>query len=226
MKHSTPSLGLLLLLSACRGDPGTADYSGHVGLNDPDLCADLTPAEESSNPFSTGDVRADVGIFYEGGASERFPLSMGRNFFIFPAGDSFTTAPSTERVEGCESEAIVLTGSPAFWGGGVVYEEAGVRLPEDFSAYDTLRVSFLSGDPTFSEVTIEINTQGGNGQVSANTYGYQNDDMWHDLTVPLADFGTVDLSQMTAPFIISGQGNVAGERLLVDDLYYEQSSPN
>lgn len=211
----------LLAVVACRGDPGIADYRTHVGVRDTSACpeGDFLPGPD---PFQTGDVRIDLGIFYEGGSSEQLTLSEGRNYFIFES--SYNQETTTERIEGCTSEAIILTGAP-FWGGGIVYAEDQGAEAEDLSAFDTMRVSFLSRDASFADFEIAVQTEDAEFRIDVTEYGYANDGEWHNLEIPLADF-TDDFTQIRAPFIFTAPGGDSGDMLLIDNFYYEVAAPN
>lgn len=231
--------------SSCREDLGQPDYSSHAGLP-----RDGGPDVESllgTDPFILGQRRANLGIFYEGGASETFPLnseemcadndelpvefrSLLRCYFIFeierepeaPNVLQYTQDTSTDRVEGTVSDRFRLTGTP-FWGGGIIWDNA-----TDLQFWNTLHVALKSSAPSFDDVQISM-LSGPTGDaptgtaVPASDYGYTNDGEWHVLDIPLRDFTArgVDLTEVRAPFIIGGTGNIAGDALLVDELYLE-----
>jgi hypothetical protein len=54
-------------------------------------------------------------------------------------------------------------------------------------------------------------------------FGFSADGEWHHLVIPLADFAAagVDLSQVTGPLIVAGEGGAEGDVLYIDNLYLE-----
>jgi len=212
----------VIALVGCRGDPGTADYRTHVGVRDTSGCPDGGDPLPGPDPFQTGDERLDFGIFYEGGSTETLPLSEGRQYFIFE--NSYNQETTDERIAGCTSEAIILRGTP-FWGGGIVYAEDQGADPVDLSAWDTMRISFLSRDASFADFEIAVQTDAAEFRVDVRDYGYENDGEWHNLVIPLTDF-TDDFSQIRAPLIFTAPGGEMGDMLLIDNFYYEVSDAN
>lgn len=231
--------------SSCREDLGDPDYSSHAGLP-----RDGGPPTEfllGSDPFLPGQDRLNLGIFYEGGSSQRLPLaseerceendslpeafkSLLRCYFIFelvreperPNLLQYTQDTSSDRVEGAVSDRFSLTGAP-FWGGGILWDQA-----TDLQFWSTLHVALKSSDPSFDaiDITMQSGPTGGaavGAALPATDYGYANDGEWHVLEIPLRDFEArgVDLTRVRAPFILGGTGNIAGDTLLVDELYLE-----
>ncbi|MGF1508420.1 MAG: hypothetical protein ACFB9M_02845 [Myxococcota bacterium] len=220
----------VVALASCREEPNPVDYTTHVGIREAiEGDGAFLPGPD---PFVPGELRADLGIFYEGDASDVFSIDgLSRNYFIFEltpgAGDvTFTQSSSSERIEGLFSDEIALNGSP-FWGAGIIYQTLPPEImpvPEDFSAFDTMRVSLLSEDAGFADVEIEVQTLSASGRLDASEFGYVNDGEWHNLEIPLSAF-VDDLTEVIAPFIIGGVGGSPGETLLVDNLYFEASAP-
>lgn len=231
--------------SSCREGLGEPDYSSHAGLP-----RDGGPETEyllGTDPYVPGEDRLGLGIFYEGGTSDGFPLaseqrctdndelpeaykSLLRCYFIFelelePARPNvlqYTQDTSRDRVEGAVSDRFTLTGTP-FWGGGILWDQA-----TDLQFWSTLHVALKSSDPSFAQIDITMQSGPTGGATvgaarPATDYGYANDGEWHVLEIPLGDFAArgVDLSQVRAPFILGGTGNTAGDTLLVDELYLE-----
>lgn len=225
----------LLALVGCRQSLGTPDYSSHVGLV-PDAGSEDAGASdflEGSEPYLTGAKRLSIGIFYEGGYSERIELSAeslcldeartvaARCYYIFEAGSALTYTQDTtsDRLEGTLADRFTLTGT-SYWGGGVIWDEA-----TDLSRWSTLAFSLKSSGSSFSEV--QVTMQSGADEVTAvavdaSDYGFASDGEWHHLTIPLDDFVGLDLSAVRAPFVLGGTGNSAGDQLLVDEVYLTQ----
>ncbi len=211
----------LLLAAGCRPDPGTPDYTFMEGI------VDAGPATEDlagPSPYVPGTPRLSLGLFYEGGASERLPLDATRHYYVFAIEGSSTLTYSQEvtsdRVEGRTADALRLAGTP-WWGGGILYD-----TPEDFSRWTTLHVSLQSPDDGLAG--LELRMQHGASAVStvsvnASSYGWRPDGTWHHLAVPLADFtaGGLQLSAVRGALLLGGTGGKAGEQLVVDNLYVD-----
>lgn len=223
--HYLLSLGVLVGAASCRPDPGNPDYSSHVGLRDTANAAD----EElpGPNPYVPGAERLFVGAFYDGGRSDEVLINdVDTFYFIFDtAGDgsgqtTYSQETDPDRIEGKLSDAIILNGTP-FWGGGLIW-----MTPRDLSGWNTMYISFKSSDETFADFGIVTQSEDGSGgtrdfRLNASEYGFVNDGEWHNLRIPLEDFGGLDLSKTRSPLILTdGVQGVSGEILLVDDLYY------
>lgn len=224
--HYLLGVGLLVgAAAACRPDPGIPDYSSHTGLRDR-----ANAAEEElpgPNPYVLGDRRLYIGGGYEGGRSDEVLINEVDTFyFIFDtAGDgsgmlTYVLEPDGDRIEGKVSDAIILTGAP-FWGGGLIWTTA-----RDLSEWTTMYISLKSSDEAFADFGIVTQSEGAGGgtedfRLNASEYGFVNDGEWHNLRIPLEDFGGLDLGNVRSPLILTDavQG-VGGETLLVDDVYY------
>ena len=204
-------LGLALALG-CRGDPGVPDYSSHAGLR---VDAGAVTPLPGPDPYETGEARLAFGIFYESGFSRLVEIDDVDRFYNVFIG-SFEQDKVTERVEGVESDRILLNGTP-FWGGGIDW-----MTPVDLSGWTTMHVSFLSADPSFDEIEINILAGGQQVTVRATDFGYVNDGEWHNLEIPLSAFGDFDATSVNSPFGLGGPGGARNDVLLVDDLYWTQ----
>ncbi|MCY1032391.1 hypothetical protein OV207_13045 [Corallococcus sp. BB11-1] len=220
-----PMWGLLLLLAACRPDPGPADYSdqGPVGNNNDggtDPASDVLPGPF---PYEDGARRLMVGIFYETGHSDEVVLDNAEsNFYLYDntvyVEDIFDSLE--DRVEGKFATKIVQNGKP-WMGFGVHW--TNVR---NLDAWKTLHVSMKSADPAF--VGVKIGMSSGvkadekGYQLAASKYGYVNDGQWHHLAIPIADFTAagLKLNAVSSPFTFAAEGGAAGDSLLLDNLYF------
>ncbi len=221
-----------LVAGGCRVDPGETDYESQQIS---DFVEDETDAGGTMeflpgpDPFGPGDSRLTFGPFYEGSQSAEIPIDDVRNFFfVFDANgqSSIQITTSDDRIEGFESNVFEHAGG-GFWGMSLAWftanpDDGGMPRPEDMSAWTTAHISFKSSDPAFADLEIGVASEAGEGRVSASDYGYTNDGEWHTLDIPLDDFGT-DLTSVTTPLILVGEGGAAGDELLVDNFYY--SSP-
>lgn len=207
-------MSTLLLLLACRPDPGSPDYpdpsavdSGDTGQED-----DFYPGPD---PWQEGEARLSLGLFYEGGASEALPVDdVTRHYYIYSATYS-ETVDVIDRVEGYES-AVIVHGGGEWWGGGITWDQ-----PEDLGEWRTLHLSLRSGSDSFATLSLHLTGGGTEAIVAATDYGYSADGAWHHLAVPLADFASAgaDLSSVTGPFVLVGTAGTAGDELRVDNLY-------
>lgn len=207
-----------LAAPGCGDDGATPDYTGHEDLVPPNVKYD------EPDPYQRGKERLSVDVFYEGGRSETIKVNGFRNhFYIFGFNefgrDAFTLVPAGDRMEGEQSDLIILAGTD-FWGGGIVWDE-----PIDLSGWQFLFVALKSADPSFARIELTLISGEGDEERAAaldpRNYGYVNDGEWHFLRIPLADAVARgwDPRRAHSPFIIGGAGNRAGDRLYVDNLY-------
>ncbi|MFY0572796.1 hypothetical protein ACN28E_54450 [Archangium lansingense] len=209
---------VLLLLAACRPDPGVSDYENRGPLNHSDGGTEPDPEVlPGPFPYQTGQRRLGVG-FYEGGRSDDIPVD-NTTTFVYLYENTVTMEPSDTRVEGRTADLLVHAGK-AWLGFGVHW-----NTPRNLSTWKTLHVSLNSSDPGFASVKVGMNyldTTDKSVQLDVEKYGYRNDGEWHHLAIPLADFtaGGLKLNVVSAPFVfIAGQG-AAADKLLLDNLYF------
>ena len=211
--------GVCIGLVSCGDDPGVPDFSSQADLIPPDQ------KFEEPDPFRRGKARLSVDIFYEGGRSETIKINGFRtHYFVFGQQEvgrpTYDQARSLDRLEGERSTQITLVGTP-FWGGGVIWDQ-----PIDLSDWTTLFVSFKSSDPSFASFDLSLLYEQDGMEQSVNLdptdYGYANDGLWHSLEIPFRDAirSGFDPSSVRSPFVIGGPGGEAGDRLLIDNLYF------
>jgi hypothetical protein len=211
----TSGYAVLLLLAACRPDPGESDYENQGQLtpsNDgTDPGADVLPGPV---PYQTGQRRLSVG-FYEGGRSEDIPVDNTTTHVYLYEGTT-TLEPSSTRVEGRASDLVVHAGK-AWLGFGVHWD-----APRNLGAWKTLHVSLRSSDPGFAQVKVGMSDDTKDVQLDVKKYGYVNDGAWHHLSIPLTDFtaGGLKLGAIDAPFIFIAGSGAAADKLLLDNLYF------
>ncbi len=208
---------LVVLVCGCGGGSGNPDYSDHEGLPPPDQ------KFEEPDPFQLGKDRLSVDVFYEGGRTETIKINGFRtHYFIFGGPElgreSFAQGISHDRLEAEESAKVTLVGT-AFWGGGIVWDE-----PIDLSEWKKLFVSFKSSDRSFARFDLTLLYGDGDPRsvtLAPTNYGYVNDGQWHFLEIPLQDAidRGLDPTQVRSPFIIGASGGLAGDELLIDNLY-------
>ncbi|RKH10175.1 hypothetical protein D7V97_14570 [Corallococcus sp. CA053C] len=216
-----PVWGLLLLLAACRPDPGPADYTdqGPVGT---DTDGGTDPASQllpGPFPYEAGQRRLMVGIFYETGRSEEVVLdNVDTNFYLYESTVYVESDP--DRVEGKSADRIVQNGKP--WMGFGVHWKA----ERNFDAWKTLHVSMKSADAAFANVKVGMssglaaNEKG--YQLAMSKYGWKNDGEWHHLAIPVADYTAagLKLNAVSSPFTFAAEGGATGQSLLLDNLYF------
>jgi hypothetical protein len=212
----------LALVAGCRADPGAPDYSSHADLRRPTIDAGVDL--RGPKPFVEGEERLALGLFYEGGASERVLIDgVGVHYYIFTLEGSgrltYTQETSSDRVEGALSDRLVLEGTP-WWGGGLIYD-----TPRDLSRWRVLAVSLRSSSPSLAALALRFQSGTPAREVSldAREHGWAADGEWHSLRIPIAALEALgfDSRAVRAPFILGGTGGDSGESLLVDDLYLE-----
>lgn len=195
---------LLLWLAACRPDPGLPDYpepEPWVPGGD-----DFYP-----DPLDPGEERLSIGLFYEGTATESVPVDdLDTHFYIYE--NTFSVETTDDRWEGYVADELVR-GSLAWWGGGIHWD-----TPRDLSGWEALHLVVQSTDPVDWEVGI---TGGGvEARVAVADYGLVADDAWHEVIIPLGDFEGADLTTVTVALLLVGEGGEAGDRWIVDGVYY------
>ncbi len=198
---------------------GTAGETTDFVLID-NVYLDLTPAESglqlASGPdaFQEGDQRLNIGAFYEGGSSAMVEID-NETTHVFLYDNTVTADPVEEPLEGLNAHRLQHAGGD-WWGMGIHWDTA-----RDLTAWTTLHISFRSA--SFAEIEIGVT---GNAEdrhvVNATAYGYTNDDEWHQLSIPLADFVAdgLDLSAVRSPLSIGGATGAATDFALIDNVYY------
>ena len=199
-------VALVLMLVACRPDPGAPRYPERLPWNRAASDGFL------ATPLAEGEERLGIGVFYEGETTDIVPINdTTTHFYVYES--SFGVAASDDRVEGFASDELVLRGNP-WWGGGVHWD-----APRDLRGYDTLHVALK----TESLGAWELGVKGvREASVDVADYGLEADDAWHTLEIPLADFveGGADLSQVSIPLLLVGEGGEEGDTVAIDDLYF------
>jgi len=197
--------------TACRPDPGASRYDQQEPFPHDDGGDASLPGP---NPYQPGQRRLSVGAFYEGGASDVIPVdNMASNLYVYS--DTVTLLPDPDHIEGKTSTRATHAGQ-TWWGFGVHW-----MMARDLSSWTTLHVSLKSSDAAFAAVDVGMNNANP-VFVHAPDYGYANDDAWHSLAIPVADFAAagLDVTQVAAPFVLSGGAGSGGEKLLIDDVYF------
>ena len=208
MRRALPAL---LVLVGCRPDPGAPHYATpdewNPAADDEDFYGD--------DPFEAGEQRLDIGLFYEGGSSEAVPIDdVSTHFYIYES--TFALGASDDRVEGYIADSVETTGNP-WWGGGIHWDAA-----RDLSKWSQLHLSVKTRDAAMVDVQVGMNGGGNEAAVSLSSLGFSADGEWHTYNISLQGFidAGVDLTGVTVPLLLLGEGSPAGDVLLIDDLYY------
>ncbi|MGE6758973.1 putative glycoside hydrolase [Corallococcus interemptor] len=216
-----PVWGLLLLLAACRPDPGPADYSGQELPDNQNPDGGTQPSDLLPGPFpyEAGKARLMVGIFYETGRSQEYILdNVDSNFYLYE--NTVYVESDPDHVEGKSADRIVQNGKP-WMGFGVHWKQT-----HNFDAWKTLHVSMKSSDAAFANVKVGMSSGTGTNekgyQLALAKYGWANDGEWHHLAIPVADYvaAGLKLNDVSSPFTFAAEGGTAGQSLLLDNLYF------
>ena len=204
---------LALTLCACREDPGAAAYPAADTAG-----ADTGPAlPQGPDPFQEGEKRLDLGLYYEGGSSERVEINdVDTHYYIYEATYS-EKVELQDIVEGREAAKLEVN-DKGWLGGGLTWDS-----PRDLSGWGVLAISLRSGDPGLTELALHMQA-GAEAVLPLAGYGWTPDGQWHHLRVPMADFaaGGANLSAVTGPYVLIGAGGAQGDTLTIDDLYIEE----
>ncbi len=203
---------------ACRPDPGSPIYPDTDALSDPTDTGAGDGLPQGPDPYEPGEARLSLGLFYESGFSDLLEVNdQDRHYYIY-SGTYSEEVNLQDVVEGRES-TVIVHGSSGWFGGGVTWD-----IPQDLSAWTTLHVSLRSGDAGFASVAVHMTGGGTESIVDAASHGWASDGEWHHLALPLAEYaaGGTDLTSVTGPFVLIGEGGAEGEALKIDNLYFTQ----
>lgn len=199
---------MMLLLLACRPDPGAPHYP------DPEPWAVTDDDDFYDDPLEAGEERLGIGVFYEGTATEtRVIDDVDTHFYIYSA--TFTDTVTDDRWEGYVADDLVNTGV-GWWGGGVHWD-----TPYDLSGWDTLHL--VARSETLADWDLGI-TGGAEARVAVADYGMVADGEWYELEVPLADFAAAgaDLTAVTVALMLIGDSGESGDTVTVDGVYFNR----
>ena len=204
----------LLLASACRPDPGVADYASQETFNATGSGGAPTNVAEGPDPWEPGEPRLAIGAFYDGGSSELVPIDdVTTHLYVYE--NTLRLLPSAERAEGVASDAIEHAGGP-WWGFGVHWD-----IERDLSAWTTLHVSLRSDASSYTELELGMNDPNGTSSVQASDFGWVADGAWNHLAIPLAelDAAGLDRSSVAAVLVVLGGPGENGDLLYIDNVY-------
>jgi hypothetical protein len=205
------TVALLAVAFGCRPNPGPSRYDEQEPFPQMDGGTGSLPGPM---PYVPGDRRLSIGAFYENDASDIVAVdNMNSNLYVYS--ETVTLLPDPDHIEGKASTRITDAGL-TWWGFGVHW-----MMPRSLATWTKLHLSLRSADAAFTTINIGLNNANPIF-LSATNYGWSPDDQWHTLTLPLADFvaAGLDLTQVAAPFVLSGETAAAGSHLLLDDVYF------
>jgi hypothetical protein len=207
-------IALAWTAAGCRPDPGSSHYDQQEPFPGQDGGDDALPGPD---PYQPGERRLSVGAFYESGFSDVVPIdNMTSNLYVYS--DTVTLVPDSDHIEGKSSTRATHAGL-TWWGFGVHW-----MMSRDLGSWTHLHVSLKSHDAAFAAVDVGMLDANGTNPflLHAGDYGYTNDDQWHSIAIPVADFVAAGLAvgQVTAPFTLTGGAGTGGEQLEIDDLYF------
>lgn len=215
MKWATLAMSSLIGLG-CRQDAGAPDPERFLPITDPPGAVEPLPGPE---PWVEGEARLSLGIFYEGGYSDRVAIDgIGTHYYIYlGAGGELTyrQVTDTDRIEGTSSDRILHGGGP-WWGGGVHWDAA-----RDLTRWTRLHVSLKSSSEAFASVQVGMGSDGVAAQVDAADYGYVADGQWHSIVIPISDLTEqgLALSAVVDPLVLGGGTGTSADSLKVDNVY-------
>jgi len=166
------------------------------------------------DPYEDGDQRMSLGLFYEGGYSELREIDNDtRHFFIYD--NTFTVATSEDRVEGYISE-VLEAGGLGWFGGGVHWD-----VSEDLSGWDRMHFWAMSEQVSMESATVGMTGGGVETRLALGDLGFVADGTWQELSVSLSDLAAegTDLTDVTVPLLLIGEGVASGDQLIIDDLF-------
>jgi hypothetical protein len=79
----------------------------------------------------------------------------------------------------------------------------------------------LKGNANGIKILVENQTHTGQTFLATSTYGYVNDEQWHEIVIPLSAWaGTCDLSNVAYYMGATFDPYTAGQYIIIDDLYW------
>jgi hypothetical protein len=170
-----------------------------------------------------------LGALYEGPIRRGATLSGAKVVLTSweETGVFITTMVDTR--EGVEAHELVPVGTPDWLGGGIRYALNGKRQTIDISSFKTLHVSLKSKASTAPTLKMEMSFIAKNEtyptqtrQIMAASYGFRGDNQWHDLAIPIRDFGPMEPTRVHAPLSFGMKMGGPDTSLKVDNVYLSE----
>ena len=193
----------------------TAPLPGRMEIDYLKLYQDATQGEElilGTNNAPEG----NYGIFTDNTTvSDKVVFGQGANLFLWNNITSISPAPAP--FEG--SNAWAFHASAGNWFGLGVANDA-----KNMSNFAGGSLKFHMRTTSTAPFKVGIATDGAEGWVNftgANEHGLVRDGQWHQVTIPVSEFGsTLDLMQVTQLFMFSGDAPATAADFYFDNIYY------
>jgi beta-glucanase (GH16 family) len=193
----------------------TAPLPGRMEVDYIKLYQDITKGEElilGSNNAPEG----NYGIFTDNTTvSDKIVFGQGADLFLW---NNITniTAPVPSPFEGGNVWAFHANAG-AWYGLGVANDI------KNMSNYADGSLKFHMKTSSTAPFKVGIAADGAEGWVmfnGSNEHGLVRDGQWHEVTIPVSEFGALDLMQITQLFMFSGDAPTAAADFYFDNIYY------
>jgi hypothetical protein len=167
-----------------------------------------------SDPFEPGERRLSFGAFYEGGASDVVVVDdVSVHLYVYEG--SFAAGTDPDRVEGFQSERVVVSAS-TFWGGGIHVDNT-----IDLSSWTTMHIALKSEDASIEAMQLGVVGSVAEVRVSPTDYGFVADGEWHLIDIPMTAFAAAGLAQTEVALLVISATAVPGDAVLFDEFYFK-----
>lgn len=192
----------------------TAPLPGRMEVDYIKLYQDITQGEElilGSNNAPEG----NYGIFTDNtSVSDKVTFGQGANLFLWNNITNITPAPAP--FEGSNVWAFHANAG-TWYGLGVACDI------KNMSNYAGGSLKFHMKTTSTAPFKVGIASDGAEGWVNftgTNEHGLVRDGQWHEVTIPVSEFGALDLMQVTQLFMFSGDAPAAAADFYFDNVYY------
>lgn len=192
----------------------TAPLPGRMEVDYIRLYQDITQGEElvlGSNNAPEG----NYGVFTDNTVvSDKVVFGQGANLYLWNNITNISPAPAP--YEGNEVWAF-RANAGSWFGLGVAND------PVNMSNYANGHLKFHMRTTSNAPFKIGIVADGAEGWVNftgSNEHGLIRDGQWHEVTIPVNEFGPLDLMQVSQLFMFSGDAPAATADFYFDNVYY------
>lgn len=192
----------------------TAPLPGRMEVDYIKLYQDIAEGEQlmlGSNNAPEG----NYGIFTDNTpVDDKVTLGQGANLFLWNNITNITTPPPAP-FEG--SSVWGFHANAGSWYGLGVANDS-----KNMSNFAGGSLKFHMKTSSTAPFKVGIATDAGEGWVmfNGNSHGLIRDGQWHQVTIPVSEFGAVDLMQVTQLFMFSGDAPAAAADFYFDNIYY------
>jgi len=133
------------------------------------------------------------------------------------------TVDSVANYSGSGNTVRITAGGAGWAGFGWAQVNAGGTLASlDMTTYAACSLHVrLKGNANDIKILVENLTHTGQTFLATSTYGYVNDEQWHEIVIPLSAWsGTCDLSNVDYFMGATFDPFTAGQYIVIDDLYW------